>query len=78
MYYTMNDQTREEIERMADLINTTYQGVKITLGVTGLPITVTGEVLAAGTAENTENIVTLKLEDGKIVSFAGSLIALFF
>lgn len=79
MYYKLNEQTREEIERMAELINTTYQGCNITIGLTGLPITITGEVCgAAATAANADNLVTLKLKDGKIVNVAGALIAFFF
>lgn len=62
---------------MADLINTTYQGVNITIGLTGLPITITGEVLAAA-AGTADDLVTLKLKDGKIVNLAGALIAFFF
>ena len=59
---------------MADLINTRYKGVNITLAITGLPITITGEVLSP----NGTGVVSLKLKEGKIVNIAESLIAFFF
>lgn len=59
---------------MADLINSKYQGVTITIGITGLPITITGQVIN----DKSTSIVTLKLSDGKIVNIAESLIAFFF
>lgn len=59
---------------MADLINCEYQGVNITVGITGLPVTITGQVC---NSENRE-MVTLKLKDGKIVNIAEALIAFFF
>ena len=59
---------------MANLITNDYQGAPITLGITGLPITITGEVVKC----NSHNTVTLKLKDGKIVHIANELIAFFF
>lgn len=59
---------------MASLITNNYQGAPITLGITGLPITITGEVLKS----NGDDTVTLKLKDGKIVHISNELIAFFF
>lgn len=58
---------------MSDYITTNYQGAKITVAVTGLPITITGEVIVGETG-----VLTLKLADGKIVNINESLIAFFF
>lgn len=58
---------------MSDYITTNYQGAKITVAVTGLPITITGEVIIGETG-----VLTLKLADGKIVNINESLIAFFF
>lgn len=59
---------------MAELITSRYQGSNITLAVTGLPITITGEVIGG----DSDTMVTLKLKDGKIVYIASDLIAFFF
>lgn len=58
---------------MAEIIRNNYRGATITLAVTGLPMTLTGEVVAI---EN--NIVNLRLKDGRIVNVAPDLIAFFF
>lgn len=58
---------------MADLITKNYQGSSVTLSITGLPVTITGEVLTGETGS-----VTLKLKDGRIVHIADELIAFFF
>lgn len=58
---------------MAEIIRNNYRGATITLAVTGLPMTLTGEVVSI---EN--NIVTLRLKDGRIVNVAPDLIAFFF
>ncbi|MDY6011732.1 DUF6897 domain-containing protein [Clostridium sp.] len=58
---------------MAEIIRNNYCGATITLAITGLPMTITGEVV---TVEN--NVVTLRLKDGRIVNVAPSLIAFFF
>lgn len=58
---------------MADLITNNYQGTTITLALTGLPITITGEVI-----RGQHDTVVLRLKDGKIVNIAPSLIAFFF
>lgn len=58
---------------MAEIIRNNYRGATITLAVTGLPMTLTGEVVAI---EN--NIVNLRLKDGRIVNVAPNLIAFFF
>ena len=60
---------------MTDLINGRYQGCPITVGITGLPITITGTVINDDTTAST---ITLKLKDGKIINIAESLIAFFF
>ena len=74
IYYEIKIKIREEINNMAELINSGYQGVYVTIGITGLPITITGQVC---NNDNTST-VTLKLKDGKIVNIAESLIAFFF
>lgn len=58
---------------MAELITNKYQGSTITLCITGLPVTITGEVLTGQ-----RDMVTLKLKDGKIATIAEDLIAFFF
>ncbi|CUQ12907.1 hypothetical protein [Clostridium baratii] len=58
---------------MADLITNNYQGTTITVALTGLPITITGEVI-----RGQHDTVVLRLKDGKIVNIAPSLIAFFF
>ncbi|WP_171991968.1 hypothetical protein [Clostridium baratii] len=58
---------------MADLITNNYQGTTITVALTGLPITITGEVI-----KGQHDTVVLRLKDGKIVNIAPSLIAFFF
>lgn len=74
IYYKSKIKIREEINIMAELINSGYQGVYVTIGITGLPITITGQVC---NADNTST-VTLKLKDGKMVNIQESLIAFFF
>lgn len=59
---------------MADYITTNYQGATITVAVTGLPITLTGEVIIGSAT----GVLTLKLKDGRIVNISDSLIAFFF
>lgn len=59
---------------MAELITSRYQGSSITLAVTGLPVTITGEVIGG----ESDTMVTLKLKNGKIVYIASNLIAFFF
>lgn len=58
---------------MGDLIRNNYRGATITLAITGLPMTITGEVV---TVEN--SVVTLRVKDGRIVNIASDLIGFFF
>lgn len=59
---------------MAQLIRDEFRGCPITIGITGLPVTITGIVV--NTTNCTENI-SLRLEDGRIVTIAENLIAFF-
>jgi hypothetical protein len=59
---------------MANFIRTNFGGTKITLAVTGLPVTITGEVI--GNTDN--NIVGLRLENGNRVFINADLIAFVF
>ncbi|MGG7076494.1 hypothetical protein [Clostridium sardiniense] len=59
---------------MAELITNNYQGANITLALTGLPMTITGEVVRGQQA----NTVTLRLKDGRLVTIAANLIAFFY
>ncbi|GAA0069917.1 hypothetical protein K5V21_10445 [Clostridium sardiniense] len=58
---------------MAELITNNYQGANITIALTGLPMTITGEVI-----RGQANAVTLRLKDGRLVTIAPNLIAFFY
>ena len=58
---------------MYKLISTEYKGNTITLGITGLPIVITGEVFDAA-----ENVVGLRLAGGNKVYIPANLIAFFY
>jgi len=58
---------------MYEIITSGYKGVSITLALTGLPLLITGEVF-----EVTNNIVGLKLKDGKTVHINANYIAFFY
>ena len=55
---------------MYKLITGEYRGSTVTLGITGLPVVITGEVFDAG-----NDIVGLRLAGGNKVYIAGNLIA---
>ena len=59
---------------MFDLITNNYKGSTITLGITGLPIVITGEVIAS---PNTD-LINLRLSDGNKIYIAANLIAFFY
>ena len=59
---------------MFNLINENFKGVTVTIAVTGLPITLTGEVL--GNSQG--NVVVLRLENGNKVYINAELIAFVF
>ena len=58
---------------MYKLITTEYKGSTITLGITGLPVVITGEVF-----DGTEGVVGLRLAGGNKVYIAANLIAFFY
>ena len=57
---------------MEELIRN-YTGVTLTIGITGLPILITGEVIGGDGC-----IITLRLRDGSSVYIESSLIAFFY
>ena len=59
---------------MHKLIYENFKGATVTIAVTGLPITLTGEVLG----HTCDNIVVLRLEGGNKVYINAELIAFVF
>ena len=59
---------------MFNLITENFKGATVTIAVTGLPITLTGEVLGSSQG----NIIALRLENGNKVYINAELIAFVF
>jgi len=59
---------------MFEFIKNNFKGATVTLALTGLPITITGEVINLGA----DNIVGLRLKDGNKVFINADLIAFVF
>lgn len=59
---------------MFEFIKTNFKGSTVTLGITGLPITITGEIISSGA----ENIIGLRLEGGNKIFISADLIAFVF
>ena len=55
------------------MINDNFKGANITLAITGLPILITGEVVSGS-----DNIITLRLNNGTKIYIESSLIAFFY
>lgn len=58
---------------MAELIRNYFRGSSITIGITGLPVVITGVVVETECNDN----ISLKLENGRIIHIAENLIAFF-
>ncbi len=61
---------------MANFIMDNFKGCEVTLAVTGLPVTVTGEVMNC--KDVNENVITLRLENGNKININAKLIAFIF
>lgn len=59
---------------MFDLITKNFKGSTITLGITGLPIVITGEVIASPSMD----LISLRLSNGNKIYIAENLIAFFY
>jgi hypothetical protein len=59
---------------MFDFIKCNFNGAKVTIGITGLPIVITGEIVNSGK----ENIIGIRLEGGNKIFIAADLIAFVF
>lgn len=59
---------------MFEFITQNFRGATVTIGITGLPITVTGEVISTGA----NNIIGLRLENGNKIFINADLIAFVF
>ena len=55
-------------------INSTFKGSTITLGITGLPVVITGEVIESSNYD----LVTLRLNGGNKIYISARLIAFFY
>ena len=55
-------------------INSTFKGSTITLGITGLPVVITGEVITSSSAD----LIGLRLNSGNKLYIAKNLIAFFY
>ncbi|WP_346930577.1 hypothetical protein [Clostridium sp.] len=58
---------------MFNLITRDFKGCTITLGITGLPVVITGEVIEAN-----DNTIGLRLDGGNKIYIAANLIAFFY
>lgn len=59
---------------MYEFINKNFKGATVTIGITGLPITITGEVINS----NSNNIIGIRFEDGNKIFISADLIAFVF
>ena len=58
---------------MYDIITGAYKGSTITVGITGLPVVITGEVF-----DGTNGVIGLRLAGGNKLYIAANLIAFFY
>lgn len=59
---------------MFEFIKQNFKGATVTIGITGLPITLTGEIISSGM----ENIIGIRLEGGNKIFISADLIAFVF
>lgn len=59
---------------MSEFIRRNFRGTTVTIAVTGLPVTLTGEVIST----DQENVLGLRLENGNKVFIKSELIAFVF
>lgn len=58
---------------MFNMITKDFKGCTITLGITGLPVIITGEVI-----DSNDNVIGLRLAGGNKIFIAANLIAFIF
>ena len=59
---------------MHDIIKNDYMGATITVGITGVPVVITGEVIASYNSKT----IGLRLNGGNKIEIAADLIAFFY
>lgn len=59
---------------MHEFIKQNFKGATVTIGITGLPIIITGEIISSGN----EKIIGIRLDGGNKVFISADLIAFVF